>query len=109
MTDNTQPSTLGRILGLVIPPALLTTIVICGGVMFKQHKLQADHEARKEAEFQRWVAWRGEHCRFEGTLGEGLFVCDNGKSYQARSGRYGEVKRYPLMINGVPADKTASR
>lgn len=109
MTDSTQPSTLGRILGLVIPPALLTTIVICGGVMFKQHKLQAHHEARKEAEFQRWVAWRGEHCRFEGTLKEGLFVCDNGKSYQARSGRYGEVERYPPMINGAPEDKENPR
>ena len=105
MTDSAKPSILGRILGLVIPPALLTTIVICGGIMFKQHK----HEARKEVEFQQWAAWRGEHCRFKGTLGKGLFVCDNGKSYPAISGRYGEVKRYPSMINGAPADKTVAR
>lgn len=92
----------GRLIGLVVMPLLFVMIVVCAISLFKSHQKSEQIAQKKHDAFQQWVEWRSEHCRFHGTLASGTFVCDNGSTYRASSGRYGEVKRYPRFVDGLP-------
>lgn len=56
---------------------------------------------RSQAEqFQDWLSWRQAHCRFEGRLESGTFVCDNGQRFPVQLTRGKEVDKAPQAFRG---------
>lgn len=101
-TPTPHANPVGQMIFMISMLLLLSLIVVCGIVLFKAHERDKVIGQTKAEAFQRWVEWRAEHCRFQGTLGGGNFVCDNGVTYRAASGRYGEIRRYPHFVDGKP-------
>ena len=58
--------------------------------------------------FNKWLTWRAEHCRLEGRVDSGTFVCDNGKKYRVKFGRYNERQIYPAFVKTLPDKKSSA-
>lgn len=81
-----------RVFGGLLWLSLLTLLLVVGltviGGIKKAHHTQAQA-------FQSWVQWRQTHCRFEGRLETGSFVCDTGQRYPVKLVRGKEVAEAP--------------
>ncbi len=58
--------------------AVLTLFVTVVGTFVSRGEKK--RQTKAEA-FASWVSWRQTHCRFQGRLENGTFVCDNGQRY----------------------------
>lgn len=67
--------------------ALVIALTLIGGI-------KKAHYTKAQA-FQSWVDWRQTHCRLEGRLETGHFVCDSGQRYPVRLVRGKEVAEAP--------------